>query len=417
MKSVLNIFSFVLAASLVGAPALAAKKYKRALVIAGGSITPAIGIGIMQALKEKGQAPDIVITTCGSSMSAAILNAYPNPKDALAYAKSPKFFNILSQLRINVPSAIPMAKTFDGLSKNPELVPPFFERPLMYFTNDLAGALPQENFPAAGSSGPRYIIQASKALFKPLDSGRLRGMAPLFQQVYFTDSETSAALAGFKSPVRQIFPTASVTEDIEIRSDVTTLQAMRGGISDPFLINPGEIGGEYYFTGAIDLFPMELAHELADEVISTYPVELYQGFQDLAVESAFGFKQTDRALHAIQDTQVKWIDMADIDDVNFEPKARFILIMNQVPKTLKDFGDGIQKQYDFGYSRAKEALKVQAHAKNVRTHLRKPINVKLHENFTCKNANVWKTSENGFCTKDTWTGCDRDRVQSCTPIR
>jgi hypothetical protein len=417
VKLSLNVLIAIAALSLVGSPSFAAKKFKRALIIAGGSITPGVGIGMMQALREKGQEPDVIITTCGSSLATTILNSYPNPKDALEFAKSDIFYATLLDVHLAVPNAIPMAKTFTWLRKNPTLYPPLFDRPLLKFKNDLEGILPHDHFPVAGSTGPKFIIQSSKVLFKPSDVGHKRSGAPLFQQVYFTDTDTAEALRGFKSPVKKIFPKSSVAENVEIRSDVTMAQATRGGISDPFLINPGEINGQYYFTGAIDLLPMELAHEIADEVISTYPATLFTGFQDLAIQSAFGFNQTDRALKAIQDTDVKWIDVSGIAEVNFEPTSFLIFLKNQIPKTKEAFDAGVQGQYDFGYTRTQEALKVQSDRKNVRTHLREPINPKLYDSFTCKNANVWKTSANSRCEDDRWPGCNRATETACTPIR
>jgi len=58
----------------------APKRFKRALIIAGGGITPAVGLGVIAGVEEKGWKPDVVLTTCGASMAAAIYNAFNNSR-------------------------------------------------------------------------------------------------------------------------------------------------------------------------------------------------------------------------------------------------------------------------------------------------------------------------------------------------
>lgn len=392
------------------------KKFKRALVIAGGGITPGIGLGIIAGAREQGWEPDVIITTCGAALAAAIENAYHNSPDSLKFAKSVKFFDALSLVKLETKNAIKLRGVLSAY-ENLDLVPPVFDpRTVLSVDQNLTGFLPASRFDTP-QVGPRVVIVAAKAQFSASDMGVKKKLLnrDLFRQVYFTDPDTALSLKGLPSRVRTLFPQSYVATETEVITDKTAEQAIRASISDPMLINPGKIDDDFYMTGAVDLFPIETAHLLADEVMSTYPARLYKEYEDTLIESTFGFKQTQRALHAIQDNTVKWIDVSGIDDVSFDPVTKLISIKSGIPDSLDDFANGIQKQYEFGRSRVIEAIQGQKVSIN-RQHLRLPINPALLQSFTCKNANEWSTPEKDSCTKDV-NFCDRNQATKCTPIR
>jgi hypothetical protein len=153
-------------------------------------------------------------------------------------------------------------------------------------------------------------------------------------------------------------------------------------------------------------------------VVATYPASLFLPYEDDAIYSAFGFKQTTRALEAIQHKDVKWIDINGADAVSFNPGRLVVLMQNGIPEDYNDFRLGVVRQWDFGRARAKEAMiMAPGSVKDVRFHIRKPINPKLLEEFSCKNAFEWKTEFRGSCMSDRDPMCDRKSAKKCVPIR
>lgn len=417
------LFKVILALTLaVGAASAEAKKFKRALVIAGGGISPAVSVGLLKAAEESGWMPDVVITTCGSSMGAAIYNAYLNGDASLAYAQSPTFYAGLRQVRLNNSNLLDIGRMFDGIQARPDLVPDFFRRYILEVPTPVNMQLPSSRFNTS-SRGPRFIMIAAKALFNAVDVGRPRPQK-MFTETFFTDPDTAKALKGYPSALADIAG-SSVTRETLVISDKTTDEAMRASVSDPYLLNPPIVDGSFYFTGAVDLFPAELAQYLADDVLMTYPVSLFDGPMDIAFSSAFGFTQTRRTLQVLNNYGIRWIDMSGIEELKFDPRPQFLsfnppsllTIVNRIPETLLDFQKGIRAQFDLSRARMHEALQLQAAGPN-RDRLREPINPKLYESFTCANANAWTTMETTrLCLEDKWAGCDRRRTHTCRPVR
>lgn len=398
-----------------GAPQESAsgKPFKRALVISGGGITPGVGLGILKGLERSGWKPDVVITTCGASVASALRNSFPTTKESIKFALSPTFHKALRMAKVETRSALDVQRKFDSY-KTDDSLPQYFERNVLTFPQDFQGLLPHNQFQATEGT-PRFVMVAARTHFGPKDVGA--PLLPSFTQVYFTDADTAEKLKNFPSPIRAKFPESRLDPLTETITNATTESALRGSIADPFLLAPGEFNGDYYMTGAVDLYPIETAMELADEVVSTYPASLFADFEDFAIKRTFGFSQNKSALHAIQNTQVKWIDISGIEEVNFDPKLKVLWLVDRVPQKLEDFRKGIQEQIDFGSSRAMEAMAVQKTKTDARSHLRKPISKKLLENFTCENAYVWQTPENAYCTKDWYNGCNRKTATQCRPIR
>jgi predicted acylesterase/phospholipase RssA len=147
-------------------------------------------------------------------------------------------------------------------------------------------------------------------------------------------------------------------------------QAVRVSITDPFYINPARIGKSYYWGGAVDLFPIETASELADEVLVNYPAGLYNAYEDLAISSVFGFAQSDRTQEAAKQNHVKWIDTSGTNKLAMDPTVIGFLFNTNIPKKYDDFMSLIDRQYKFGYQRGVEAVKLQKNKNNVHSHLR-----------------------------------------------
>jgi predicted acylesterase/phospholipase RssA len=348
------------------------KKFHRALILAGGGVDPGVGLGIIDGLRANGDAPDLVITSCGSSMAAGIYNSYPEGAQALQFAKSYLFYDLLAQVKTGVPNILVLKNKFDTLRTGAYL-PDLFQDNALSLKDQLAGDLPVSRFRSSGP-GPRFILVAARAAFGPNQSVPKLGPKPMFREVFFTDEDTAKALEGFPSMIKRSFPRSQLSRLTEVVTDVTPEQAGRASISDPFLINPAEIRGQYYFTGASDLFPIELAEELADEVVATYPENLFSGFKLQAMQYVFGYDANQRLLDVVRTPEVQWIDTNGSASVTFDPKPFLLGLTNGIPHDPADFAAGIQKQYNFGYERARESVEARkaAHGYTL-DNIRKPL--------------------------------------------
>jgi hypothetical protein len=303
------------------------------------------------------------------------------------------------------------------LARYPDLIPDFFNNNVLYIPESLNSELNNDYFQNTQTK-PKLIIITARAHFGNNDVGKQKGNLLRFTEVLMTDPETAKHFNNYEPPVNNKFLNSTIDRKLDLMTQVPLEFAMRASISDPFLVNPAVIHGEYYFTGAADLYPVDIANFLAEEVVSTYPFSLFTDYENLAIKSTFGISQSQRVLYAIQDPKIKWIDQSlPPKDMSFDPTAEFLMLKNEIPDDLYTYQIKVQQQYDFGYSRMKELLSLKQNKGPFTHHLREPINPALFKKFTCDNANVWKTNQRSLCYVDTTKGCNRKSVQTCTPIR
>ncbi len=342
------------------APASAApKKFKRALVIAGGGITPGVSLGLIAGAEAGGFQPDVIIATCGGSLGAVIAHAYPTERERLAYLRSEQYHRKLTNLvQIETPIAFDLKTKLDLAESQPGVLPNLFSGNILNIPDDLGRVLPRESF-ASSPGRPRLVILGARANFNSSASGRTIGARPMFKTVYFTDADTAKSLKGLPSTTRKLFPRSHVDPQTDVVTNATVSQATRATISDPFFVNPGRIGNNYYFTGAVDLFPIETAKAIADEVLVTYPSVTYDHYENLAIKSSFGFDQQRRSDLAAGQRGVHWINVTGMTNLAFDPSPLAFVMVNNIPESHDEFAERVREQYEFGYQRAFQAARAR----------------------------------------------------------
>lgn len=248
------------------------KAYHRAIVFSGGGLNPGMFIGMMDALEDEGLGPDLVIGSCGGSVAAAIINAFPTRQERLQYLVSMEFYTAFASLnfkRTDVMEQILPVVAGVFADKYIGHIPDLYgDAVATYDINRLAHSL-QQPFSAAPDR-VHAVIVAERLDFAREEIGTPMGASEkLFTETYFTDSKTAAALRGFRSPIAVAYPGSRVQTETETISDVSLADALRGSVADPFLLTPGEVSGHSYLTGAGDLWPYELAQYLAEETVVT----------------------------------------------------------------------------------------------------------------------------------------------------
>lgn len=393
-----------------------AKPYKRVLVISGGGINPGFAAGIIAGAQMKGWQPDLIIATCGAGIGATIHHSEQSLKETYDVLMSQNFFKALKSVKIETANLLTLASKLSK-AEDHSIYPSIFHNNVLYVPFTFPPLLKNNTFHPTPASAKLILISA-KSLFGPEDVGQKREQKPLFQQVFFTDDKTAEFIRGWTLPEQQSYPNTNIARNTETITSQSTMMAMRAGLADPYLLNPLKVNDDYYFAGAIDLYPIDLALALGEEVMATYPMGFSPDYEEISTLTSYGFSQNKRRLETLQHTKVKWIDISDADSVGFNPAPKFIWMTNMIPRTYHLFTSAVAKQWQLGRDRSIEALTVAPGSiVDVRSHLRRPISPRLLDDFSCHNAYEWKTNEVASCISDKVDGCNRRTAKTCTPLR
>ncbi len=327
-----------------------AKRFKNVLVLAGGGVTPGIALGMLAGAKAAGKKPDAVISTCGSSVSTAIANAFEDPKDAYAFIKSRRFHSFLMK-NVKVHEGLPLSIGLEIMNEGVEenRIPNVFENYVMEIPTKMPPLLKETKFK---SGDTRFIMVGARALFNEKHVGMRAQEKRLYQQTFFTDPDTAKSLRDLPASIKKNFPKSPIYPWTQVRTDVSTLQAARAGIADPFLMNPATIDGEYYFAGAIDLYPIETAKAIGCEVTVSGPPGEFGKLPDLAVKRGFGYSPLEREKQLKKYKNVRWIDKKGATELSMDPDVSGLTLENKIPRDYNEFVRLIERQYEFGYDRA-----------------------------------------------------------------
>lgn len=344
--------------------------FQCAVILAGSSFNFTLHLGILAALRESGVHPDVIISSCGGALAEAIINKFQDSEDQKKYIQSDEFYNLLHKAKLQndfIPYLLfrlTKMRLQNFFSKSFSYTPDFLDKNIFHISEALNLPLFDRTF---SSGTPRFIMTA----------GRLTQDHPKFlQEVFFTDVETAKLLKGFPSPIAKQFPHSFLKTETEALTDWKFSEAARAAIADPFLLNPFEKKGTLYFSGSIDLYPLELALKLSQRVIMPYS-PLFRPIDQIVLRHFYGYDNIQRyQFITSQNTVERWIDISDYQDFmkinGFDPKTSYIKgrIFNGTPSDKKEFYKKACAQWNYGWQRAKEALSRQAYSK---AHIRKPV--------------------------------------------
>ncbi|MFD1601768.1 patatin-like phospholipase family protein [Flavobacterium artemisiae] len=339
-------------------------KYKRAMVFSGGGTRFAMYCGMFAAFEEKGLSPDLIIGVCGGSIAAAVINSFKTNSERKNYLQSRELFEFVQNTKLTKERKLhrigwySLKKTY---SKNrAPFIENVFDNYLVNMSQDISLQLPSLSSQFAQNIS--CIIIGSQILFDSLDTGKARKNKKLYKKILFTDPITAQKIDLNTIKIQsKNYELSAVDSSIEILTDVPMQKAMRISVSDMFYVEPVLYQNQYYAGGAVDLVPIELALEVADEVIFENK-NSYTNVEESLVRAVFGFSGNQR-LDEIEKKAVNyWIDTTDatqalnghycqkkIDWKNFEIKI-------DLPDSYEKFVNDIGKQWQYGYDKALKAL-------------------------------------------------------------
>jgi len=335
-------------------------KYGRCMVMAGGGFRFGIYLGMHEAMVRCGQAPDLLLASCGGSLAATVITRLPDDRSRRDWLASEQMYRFWCALR-SAPRAN-LARTLWHAARrslargNAAVIPDLFNDYLF----ELAPQLP---FPPAGCAGddrPDIAIIGGKLLFAEHEAGQPRRGRKLFAETVFCPPRAAALLQGMASPLADArWGEHAVAADL--LTDVTTAatDAARISIADMFYFPPPRLGDARYIGGVIDLFPLEVARRLAREIIVEFKEGFDQTFAIPAWRSVLGLDGNHRLRYANGLPADIRIDTSDVSTIREPMKQKLDWRRNRIeirmPPDHAAFIGHMDAQWQYGYERGLEA--------------------------------------------------------------
>ncbi len=329
------------------------------MIFNGGGFKTAMFLGMLAAAEENDLKPDYIIATCGGGLAAAISHCIDDPKQRLEILLSQESYQYMKSVRLshhsNLLRALKLVWDMYVKHKSLKIIPNIFDHFLMYIPDSFEVDAVNKGFTPGQY---KTLIVASKILYSKEEVGKIRkNKQKLFQEVVFTDEETAKQLQALHSPIAD-FNGSTVANEILPITGAKLTDAARASVADPFYIKPSEINGELYVTGAIDLYPVELAKALGDELMLLYPGQ-FSFIEEGLVYATYNYSQNERHHQVFTQNYDYLLDYSQIaEELVFTPKLdlKGLKVISRVPQSYELFKELVQKQYEYGFSRMLEAI-------------------------------------------------------------
>jgi predicted acylesterase/phospholipase RssA len=333
------------------------KKYQRCLVMAGGGFRFGYYLGIYAAMCKLNKTPDLLLASCGGAIAAGAIQAFSNDAERKDWISSPAMYQFWLQLKSSQQASISQAllgafrRRFFG--KNAERIPDLFNNYLFEIPRELPCPVI-----TSGASEPAVAIIAGKLLYTESEVGQLRGGRKLFAETVFTDNRTALLLQGACAPLSASGRGENaIAAQLLSHVDIPMEQAVRASVSDMFYFRCHSYQGADYIGGVIDLFPIEIAHQLANEVIMELKGPYDKLFALPALRVVLGIDGNLRLNQVLQQTADLWIDTSDMRQAlnEYQIEKRINWKRNRVellmPDSYENYVKMIDLQWQYGYQR------------------------------------------------------------------
>lgn len=381
------------------APAQSNRPFRRVLVCQGAGMTPGVAFGMYDAACDAGKKPDLIISTCGSSLSAAAIGAYPDRRERMEFLGSPDHHSMYLSATIRRPGVCNVLGRFATTRCRGRLrcLPDssVFDTPVMEVPLRPRGSHHiHRPFPTEDGV-PRIIMLASELSYCPNCEPRTKEDGKYCRVTYFTDADTARHLYGRPSDMAHLYPESTIEPMTQVKLGHTMGDAARASISDPYYINLTHLDGRYFATGAVNLHPIELAQSLADEVIFAYYYPACDPLGQSGWGTFFGYDIRKRGEYVTQQWATHWVDFSDFTrlgpEFKFDPKMSRnpsylkcfstaqeesdvscfcpVRVETGVPESLAGFRAKLERQYYYGYRRTMESFQQPAGSQ---AHIRIP---------------------------------------------
>lgn len=334
------------------------------MVLGGGGFRFGYYLGIFAALQKLGKKPDVLLACCGGAMAAGIIQAFTDDDQRKNWLSSPVTYQFWRDLKSSRNASI--TRTLSGVIRRrlfatkPEVIPDLF--------NDYLFDIPT-TYPLPPPDQPRahdvdVAIIAGKLLFQESEVGQPRKERKLFVQTVFCERRTASLLDGMTAPSSLDSWGRSTVEPTLLTDSVPIGDAVRASVADMFLFRCHTHMESTYTGGIIDLFPIEIAQRLANEVVMEKKGPYDALISIPALRSVFGTHGNKRLSHVLKQKAHWWVDTSDMEQVlhvdQIERKIAWLRnrIELVVPSSYEAYVKMIDAQWAYGYQRALDGAEI-----------------------------------------------------------
>lgn len=238
------------------------------MVMAGGGGRLGIHLGMHAAACEAGEAPDLVLGTCGGALVAALVHAEPDPARQLAYLAGPEMYRFWGSVKPKLQGGVSAALlAFAQRALDPRHAPrvPDLDADALF---EVAGAWPVLDW-RSDAAGPDAVLLGARLLPAAAHVGQARAGRALLELVAIGPERVRHLVSGTPSPVGSGPHAGSAVAPKMATLDTSALalaDAVRISMTDMVYVPAAVAAGERWLGGAVDLMPVELAARMADEV-------------------------------------------------------------------------------------------------------------------------------------------------------
>jgi hypothetical protein len=342
------------------------KKYRRCLVLAGGGGRLGVHLGFHAAACEAGLPPDVLLGTCGGALVAALIHSEPDPARQLALLAGPEMYRFWCAVQPRSPANF--AAALAGVARRAldvRLAPrvPDHDRDALFKVN---GDWPKPRW-RSNSAGPDVVVLGARLLAASNDIGQARSGRALMEAVAIGPSRACALLANAASAVGTGAHAGSAVAPKLATADASAISlsdAVRISVTDMIYLPTAQAAGARWLGGAVDLMPVELAVQLAEDVWIDLKDAVPRWTMEPAWRAVLGFNAK-RRQHEIDHTPValRFDNRALERDVPRSVLTRELVFSRGRPQLRlrpcadeADYRSVIQAQFEEGRRRMRSAL-------------------------------------------------------------
>jgi hypothetical protein len=243
------------------------QQYERCLVLAGGGFRFGYYLGIHAAAEETGNAPDLLLASCGGAVAAAVIQRLPDAAARKAWLASRHVHAFFAGLQ-STTRAGPWQMLGAAMRRWSQRAPvPAIPDLFGDYLFELPEELPLPPMIAGTGQEPALAIMGGRLLFGREAVGQPRGTRVLFAETVFGNARVAGLLEGAAAPAADPrWSSGAIAPLLQVDTTMPLEDAVRTSLSDMFYFRCHEHAGNHYTGGVIDLLPIELARRLAASV-------------------------------------------------------------------------------------------------------------------------------------------------------
>ena len=332
------------------------------MVLAGGGFRFGLYLGMYAAARETGNAPDVVLASCGGAIAASMIGATADLAEQKVLLEAPEMYRFWQQIKsarsAGILRAIGNAARRKFSHRPAPVIPDLFNDYL--FEVPLLLPLPATQ----GNPDVSIAIVGGKLLYDQSQVGHPRGARKLFAETVFCDARGAALLQDMRSPFADArWGEHAIAERLLLETDMPSGVAARISIADMFYFRCVEHASGHYIGGVVDLFPIEVARSLADSVMIEFKQSFDQTYSIPAWRNVLGLNGNQRLRHVNGQPVDFRFDTSDITSAlaRETTSKKLDWLRNRIGLAIPDSYDVYRQymraQWQYGHERAMETFR------------------------------------------------------------